>query len=291
MMKRIEIVSLSKTYPRQNGPPVKAVDGLSLSVPAGQVLGLTGPNGCGKTTVLKMIAGLLPPDAGSVGLNGYDLIQAHDVAVQQVQVLVQGVRTLDDRLSTVGNLARQGDLGPAAASLLREFGLWERRADPMGALSHGMQHRVALTCALSASHPIILLDEPTARLDARAAATVETWVRKLAREQGQTVVVATGSLRLVQATCDRAAVMADGQLVADTPVSQSLSPFQQATYRIRVKGNLNADWAAWFDGMSVTATWDETIISGPVTDQSALHGLLVKVRDLGLPLVSVERTL
>jgi ABC-type methionine transport system ATPase subunit len=125
-------------------------------------------------------------------------------------------------------------------------------------------------------------------LDEQAAHTVESWVRRLAHEQGKTVVVATCHRRLAQELCDRVVVLQDGRLVADVPVNRELSLDQPATYQIRVKGSLHERWAVWFDGLTVTAVQDETVIAGPVTDQPALHGLLVKIRDLGLPLVSVH---
>lgn len=278
----IKTESLDKTYGR-----AKAVADFSLSVPTGQVLGLLGTNGAGKTTLLKMIAGLLAPDEGSVHLNGYDLARERDKALQQVTAIVQGVCPLDERRSVWQNLAPTARVG--TARLLHDFELWEGRNDPVGDLPHGFRQRAVLACALGTDSPILLLDEPVLRLDAHAARIAKTWIKKLAREQGRTIVVATCRLQLVQELGDRVVVMKGGRLAVDVPVSGALGLSMPATYRIKVKGVLDARWMTWFDGLSVTATQDETILSGSVADQPALHSLLIRIRDLGLPLVSVNR--
>jgi ABC-2 type transport system ATP-binding protein len=278
----IQTESLDKTY-----GSAKAVTDFSLSVPTGQVLGLLGSNGAGKTTLLKMIAGLLAPDAGSVHLNGYDLARERDNALQQVTAIVQGVCPLDERRSIWQNLSPVARVG--AAPLLYDFELWAGCDDPVSDLPHGFRQRAVLACALGAGSPILLLDEPMLGLDARAARTAKAWIERLAREQGKTILVATCRLQLAQEIGDRIVVMKNGCRVADVLVSKSLGLSMPASYRIKVKGVLDARWATWFDGLTMTATQDETILSGPVADQPALHSLLIRIRDLGLPLVSVNR--
>ena len=278
----IKTESLDKAYGH-----AKAVTDFSLSVPVGQVLGLLGPNGAGKTTLLKIMAGLLAPDAGSVHLNGYDLARERDAALRQAAAVVQGARPWDEQRSVWQNLSPSAREG--AERLLRELDLWEKRDDPVGSLPHGFRQRAALACVLGAGTPILLLDEPTLGLDARAARVARTWIEKLAREQGKTILVATCRLHLAQEISDRIVVMKDGCLAADVPVSQALGLSMPAAYRIKVKGVLDARWATWFDGLTMTAARDETILSGPVADQPALHSLLIRIRDLGLPLVSVNR--
>jgi ABC-2 type transport system ATP-binding protein len=277
----IKTESLDKTCGR-----AKAVTDFSLSVPTGQVLGLLGPNGAGKTTLLKMIAGLLAPDAGSVYLNGYDLARERDKALQQVTAIVQGVCPLDERRSVWQNLAPTAR--ERAERLLRDLDLWESRDAPVAGLPHGFRQRAVLACALGADSPILLLDEPVLGLDMHAAHIAKIWIKQLAREQGKTIVVATCRLQLVQELGDRVVVMKDGRLAVDVPASRALGLSMPATYRIKVKGVLDARWMTWFDGLTMTATQDETILSGSVADQPALHSLLIRIRDLGLPLVSVN---
>lgn len=233
-----------------------AVD--SLSVQAGQVVGLFGANGAGKTAVLKMIAGLLAPDAGHVRLNGYDLIAERENALQQVAAVIQGSHSLNERSSVRENL------------------------------SHGLQRRAALACALAARRPILLLDEPLLGLDDCAARAMNARIKAQARERKKAVLVATCSQRLIQELCDRVAVVKDGRLAADAPVSRSLGLSRRAYYRLRIEGDLRG-CEDWFGGLKMTTAWDETTLFGPVVDQPALHGLLIRIRDLGLSLVSLER--
>jgi ABC-type multidrug transport system ATPase subunit len=251
------------------------------------MVGLFGANGAGKTTVLRMAAGLLAPDAGHIRLNGYDLDVERDRALQQVTVLVQGDCRLDDSRSVWENLP-SGTCGWAEI-LLRAFGLWKQRDDPTGCLSHGLKRQAALVCALVTKRPILLLDEPTLGLDDYAAHAAKSSIKTQVREQNKTVIIATCSQRLVQELCDRVAVMRDGSLTANAPVNRALGLSQRVCYRIRVKGELDRGCEDWFEGLEMTTQWDETTLSGHVADQPALHGLLTRIRDLGLPLVSLER--
>jgi ABC-2 type transport system ATP-binding protein len=248
----VEIESLIKTV---RGGEI-GVD--TLSVQAGQVVGLFGANGAGKTAVLKMIAGLLAPDAGHVRLNGYDLVSERENALRQVTAVIQGGCSLGERR-------------PA-----REH------------LSHGLQRRAALARALVAERPILLLDEPLLGLDDCTARAMGADIKAQAREGRKAVLVATCSQRLIREICDHVAVMKDGRLAAAAPVCRALGLSQRAYYRLLIEGDLKG-CEDWFGGLEMTTGQDETTLSGPVVDQPALHGLLIRIRDLGLSLVSLER--
>ena len=293
----IAIEGLGKTYARRGQPPVHAVDDLSLSVPAGQVLGFLGHNGAGKTTTIKMICGLVTPSRGRVRVNGYDVARERGAAMRQLGAVLEGTRNVYWRLSALNNLLYFGRLkgisGAAltarAERLLRDLDLWERRHDPVRTFSRGMQQKVAIACALIADPPIVLLDEPTLGLDVEAARTVKDWVSRLAREQGKTVVLTTHQLDIAQALCDRVAIMRRGRLVADQPLDEMLGIFRQEHYQIRLDGHLAARRPAGLDGLSVTVENGHTVLAGAIADQAALHDLLGRVRAAGLPLLAVQR--
>jgi ABC-2 type transport system ATP-binding protein len=233
----IRLDSLSKTYRRSHGSPaVQALTCLCLAVPAGQVLGLLGHAGAGKTTTLKLIGGMLKPTAGRVLVNGCDVARERDAARRQVYV-----------------------------ALRQNPGL-RARAIPV--------------------EPILLLDEPALGAAPRA---VEDWLRELAREHGKTVVLATRELDVARELCDRVAVLSQGRLVAEREAHFLADGFfGKKFYRIRVQGHLEGSWSEWFEGLTLTrADEDEMVLSGPIVDQAALHGVLAKVRNLGLPLLSV----
>lgn len=292
----IEIEGLSKTYRRRRGDPVQAVNDLHLAVPPGQVFGFLGPNGAGKTTTIKMICGLVTPNAGRIRLNGFDLAHQHGAAMLQIGTVLEGTRNIYWRLTPLQNLLYFGRLkgrsGPAlrarAEQLLRELDLWDRRGDPIRQFSRGMQQKVAIACALIADPPIVLLDEPTLGLDVQAARTVRQWVERLAREQGKTVVLTSHQLDMVQQVCDRVAIIHHGNLIADEQVDSLINVFSEEHYQIKIAGGVPAD-APWLGELAAEAENGHTVLTGPIPDQAALHGILEQVYALDLPLISVNR--
>ncbi len=299
----IEIDSADKIYQSGKNAPLKAIDSLTLSIPAGQTVCLVGPNGAGKTTVLKLIGGLVKPTSGRVLVNGYDTVRERRQALQQVGVALEDAPGLDPRLTIWENLLRsairqgRSDPGPAtrhalheeAEKLLREFDLSERRDDVLDALSRGTNKVVTFACALVANPPILLLDGPTLGLDEQAERLVTTWMKHLRHDRQRTVVFTAHRLRLAYDLCDRVAVLSQGRLIADVAITKGLDLSQETYYQIKVKGHLRSQWIDWFEGMTVTSEGGETTITGVVADQAALHGLLVRIRDQGLPLLSITR--
>lgn len=241
---------------------------VSLAVPPGQILGLVG---AGKTSLLQLLSGLVPPGAGRVCLNGHDLARERENALASVSALVQVELGQSD--SQVG---------------LR----WECLVDgqpisDLGPVPHTARRRTALTRVLSSRATILLLDEPLMGFDQQTVATMGDRLRRLAH-RGVAIVLATGDPFRAYALCDRIAVLESGCLALDLPAPRALGLSTPAAYRIEVEGALDDHWAAWFDGLTVASGAERTVISGRLADQSALHSVLARVRDLGLPLVSVE---
>lgn len=291
----VEAEGLRKTFHSRSGA-IRAVDRLNLSIPAGQVFGLLGPNGAGKTTTIKMLLGLVTPDAGRVRLNGHDVARSRSAAMRQVGAVLEGSRNVYWTLSAWQNLLYFGRLKglttasirPRAEYLLRSLGLWERRHEPVGGFSRGMQQKVAVSAALIADPPIVLFDEPTLGLDVEAARTVKDWIAGLAREHGKTVVLTTHQLHVAEELCHRIAIIREGAIVADLPVSELLARFRrQDLYRITVRGC--ADGLALPSGFRARAENGATVIAGPVEDPRVLYQLLDGLRDGGFPLLSVSQ--
>jgi len=291
-----ELTALSKAYERGKGPPVRAVEGISLSAPAGQVVGLLGPNGAGKTTTIKMMCGLVTPTSGRVRLNGYDVARQRPMAVRQVGAVLEGARNVYWSLSAWQNLLYFGRLrgltrrqiAPRAEYLLRSLDVWERRSQTVGGFSRGMQQKVAIAAALITDPPILLLDEPTLGLDVQTARTVKDWIAQLAHEQGKTIVLTTHQLAFAQELCDRIAIIHQGRLLTDLPVHALLARFRQDTYEIRLGSPLDPGAAPWLDGFSVTQENGGSSIRGPIADQDRLYDLLAQLRAQHLPLLAVE---
>lgn len=201
-----------------------AVAGLDLDVPAGSFFGVVGPNGAGKTTTLRMVTGLLRPDAGRAWIEGVDVWADPLEAKRRVGVLPE---TLDlfDRLTGRQLLTYTGLLRglPAdlvaerSAELLEVLGL----ADAAGTLvvdySHGMRKKVALAAALLHGPRVLFLDEPFEAIDPLSARTLRA-VLERHLEAGGTVVFSSHVMELVERLCDRVAIIHDARLVAAGPL-------------------------------------------------------------------------
>jgi ABC-2 type transport system ATP-binding protein len=294
----IEMFGLSKTYRPPASAPVHAVVHVTLSVPAGQVVGVLGPNAAGKTTLLKLIAGMVRPTAGHVQVQGHNVVRERALALRQLGVALEGGPPRRGQTSLWAHLLRKGqemdvgglELKVRATQLLHELELWERRDAPLHTYSSTMQRKVALARALLADPPVVVLDEPTLALDQRSARAVQQWIADLAHERGKTVLLTTCQPSVASAICDRVVLMRQSRLVADLPTAKLRTMLQGNQYQIRVKGQLGSQWSEWFDGLTVLpAEGDETILRGTIVDQAALLGVIGKVRDLALPLLGVTR--
>jgi ABC-2 type transport system ATP-binding protein len=291
----IEVESLTKVYGSKRGRSVKAVDGVSLSVPPGQVFGLLGPNGAGKTTTIKLLCGLVTPTAGSVRLNGYDVGRQRSQAVLQLGAVLEGGRNVYWSLSAWQNLLYFGrlkglsgeEIKPRAERLLRDLGLWDLRHGSVGGFSRGMQQKVAVAAALITDPPILLLDEPTIGLDVEAARTVKDWIVRLAHEEGKTVVLTTHQLDMAQELCDRVAIMRAGRVVADLPVHELLRRFRQDRYQIVLGALTQGAELSLPVGTTVSSSDGTTMLTSSLDDHD-IYGLLAQLSERGLPLRSVS---
>jgi len=290
----IELTGLTKRY-RRGKDWFAAVNDVTLSVPTGQVIGLLGPNGAGKTTTIKMSCGLIVPTAGTIRINGHDVGRRRADAVRQIGAVLEGSRNVYWPLTAWQNLmyfgrlkGRRGqEIRPRAERLLADLGLWERRNEPVGSYSRGMQQKVAIAAALITDPPILLLDEPTIGLDVEAARTVKDWIAHLAADEGKTIVLTTHQLAIVQELADRIAVIRGGALIADLPTAELLSRFGEDRFEVRVAGPLNGSAGSLPPGARSDAEGGATRVTLRDADQGRLHGFLDDLRAAGVPLLSV----
>jgi len=200
---------------------VRAVDGLSLEVPAGIIFGFLGPNGAGKTTTINLLLGLLEPTSGRAEVLGFDTRTQADKARTCTGALLEhpGVYeqlTAEDNLEFYGRVWRM----PAAErqarikELLTNMGLWERRKEQAGTWSKGMKQKLALARAMLHRPPLVFLDEPTAGLDVVSAVAVREDLESLAARGGVTVFLTTHNMAEVERLCAQVAVIRAGKLVA-----------------------------------------------------------------------------
>jgi len=211
----LEITGLVKRFDRP------AVDGLNLDVRAGEFYALLGPNGAGKTTTLRMIAGLLRPDAGTIRVAGIDAL-ADPTAAKRLMAWVSDEPMIYDKLTPLEYLefvAGLWGVEPAhaqarAQDLLDWLELAPHAQQRCEAFSKGMRQKVALAGALVHDPHLIILDEPLTGLDAGSARHVKSVLRERVRA-GNTVIMTTHILEVAERMADRIGVIAHGKLIAE----------------------------------------------------------------------------
>jgi linearmycin/streptolysin S transport system ATP-binding protein len=220
----IEAIGLQKSY-----GPRPVLDGVTLSVARGEVIGLLGPNGAGKTTTLSILATLLDPDAGEVRIDGHDARADPAAARFRLGFVPQAIAVYPP-LSPAQNVelfARvhgmtARDARRRAAETLEVVGLTERAGDPAWTLSGGMKRRLNLACGLVHRPSALLLDEPTVGVDPESREDILAAIRRLAAE-GAAVLYSTHYMEEVERLCDRAYLIDAGRVIAKGTISDLIA--------------------------------------------------------------------
>ena len=208
----IQIDGLVKVYDE-----VAAVDGLTLAVAPGEILGLVGPNGAGKTTTLRCLAGILPPTAGRIAIAGHDLA-AEPVAAKRALAFVPDEPRLFENLTSmdymrvIGRLWDVADAPARATALLAELGLAAQRDAFPAELSRGMKQKLMIAAALLHRPQALVLDEPLTGLDPGAMRRMKRTIVEQAAA-GTAVLVSSHMLHLVQEICSRVAILQRGKMI------------------------------------------------------------------------------
>jgi ABC-2 type transport system ATP-binding protein len=216
----LEIRDLHKRFERP------AVDGLNLSIRAGEFYALLGPNGAGKTTTLRMVAGLLRPDRGAISIFGADALR-HPVEAKRVTAWVSDEPMIYDKLTPYEYLEFVAGLwGIDAAEaerrargLIEWLGLAANAQERCESFSKGMRQKVALAGALVHEPRLIILDEPLTGLDAGSARLVKNVLIERVK-QGATVIMTTHILEVAERMAERIGVIARGRLIAEGTLAE-----------------------------------------------------------------------
>ena len=209
----ISISGLEKRY----ASGLHALKRIDLEIQRGEIFALLGPNGAGKTTLISIVCGLVTPSAGSVTVDGHDILRDYRQARARIGLVPQELHT--DMFVTVWNTVAfsRGLFGKAAdpavlEGVLRDLSLWEKRDDRIMTLSGGMKRRVLIAKALAHEPEILFLDEPTAGVDVELRRDMWALVRRL-RERGVTIILTTHYIDEAEEMADRVGVINKGELV------------------------------------------------------------------------------
>jgi ABC-2 type transport system ATP-binding protein len=216
-MPAVSFQQVAKAYPGARGP-LRALDGVSFDIEAGEFFGLLGPNGAGKTTLISILAGLVRASAGRVTVLGHDVVADYAQARRSLGIVPQEL-VFDPFFSVRETLRIQsGYFGVKhndawIDELLHNLGLADKAGANMRQLSGGMKRRVLVAQALVHRPPVIVLDEPTAGVDVELRQTLWQFVARLNRA-GHTVLLTTHYLEEAEALCGRIAMLKQGRVVA-----------------------------------------------------------------------------
>ena len=204
-------------------PPVVAVDDVSIRIERGEIYGLLGANGSGKSTFIRLVSGLLTLDSGRVEVFGHDLVR-EEMVVKRLINRVSADAAFFKKLSPAENLSFAArlyglDAGEArrkAAGIMARLGIGEKRMGrPVEQMSRGMQQKIAIARAILTSPTLLLLDEPTTGLDPRSKLDVQAFIEELRADHDATIVLTTHDLAEADRLCGRIGILAGGRLTAE----------------------------------------------------------------------------
>ena len=213
MKNSIEVINLSKSYKTK-----KAVSNISFKIDENEIVGLLGPNGCGKTTTIGMILGLLKPTSGQVLINGKN-IENNKISILHKMNFISPYIELPKKLTVKQNLIVYGklynikNLSERINFLSEKLRLGDLLDKITGELSSGQKNRVSLAKALINDPTVLLLDEPTAALDPETADFIRTFLEKLREEKKISVLLASHNMDEVKRLCNSVMMMKDGNIV------------------------------------------------------------------------------
>ena len=211
----IEIKNLHKQFNN-----ILAVKNINFTINKGSIVGLLGPNGCGKTTTIGMILGLIKPTSGTVFINGQNIENENNRTkiLEKVNFISPYVElpkklTVEENLKVYGKMYGVNNLRDKISDLMKELNLLEFEKRKTGELSSGQKNRVSLAKALINDPEILLLDEPTASLDPDVGDYIRTYIESFASEKGTTILLASHNMNEVERLCNEVMMMKNGSII------------------------------------------------------------------------------
>jgi ABC-2 type transport system ATP-binding protein len=243
----IEIKGLTKKYGEQI-----AVNGISLTVKKGEILGFLGPNGAGKSTTMKMITGYLKPDAGNAAVCGID-VAANPIEVKKKIGYLPESNPLyhemyvKEYLYFIGNVHQTANCKLQTANCIDKVGLGPEQHKKIGQLSKGYKQRVGLAAAILHNPEVLILDEPTGGLDPNQLVEIRELIKSLGKEK--TVILSTHIMQEVEAMCDRVAIINKGNIVADDTLENLKNSNTRKALKVGFEESLEPEWLRRLPGV------------------------------------------
>ena len=209
----IEINNLSKKYRN-----ILAVKNINFKINKGTIVGLLGPNGCGKSTTIGMILGLIKPSSGTVIINGQNIENYRTHLLEKMNFISPYVElpkklTVEENLEIYGRLYGVKNLKNKISDLMKKLNLTEFKTRKTGELSSGQKNRISLAKALINDPEILLLDEPTASLDPDVGDYIRGYIENYASNNGATILLASHNMNEVERLCHEVMMMKNGEII------------------------------------------------------------------------------
>ena len=211
----IEINDLSKKYKN-----TLAVQNISFKIKKNTIVGLLGPNGCGKTTTIGMLLGLIKPSSGTVFIDGKNIEKENNRTkiLEKVNFISPYVElpkklTVEENLKVYGRMYGVNNLEKKILNLMEDLNLLEFKKRKTGELSSGQKNRVSLAKALINEPEILFLDEPTASLDPDVGDYIRTYIENFASKKGTTILLASHNMNEVERLCNEVMMMKNGEII------------------------------------------------------------------------------
>lgn len=307
----VDMKSARKVFRRRRcDKPVVALCDLSLAIPKGEVLGLLGPNGAGKSTAIRMMSGLVTPTSGTILIGGYDVVEQRPEALSCVGVVLDRARTLYPRMTPWENIQYFGimkglrdteRLRIRAGEWLDFFNIAEVADRPVNDLSMGTKQKVSLAVALAAEPRVVLLDEPTVGLDVMSSLELRKAIKRMAHEEGCTVIMTTHQMDVAEDVCDRVCILNEGRVLALDTVRRLLDVFAFRAYTLTLAGSLTEEVRTalsglgqvqvreeWLDGFGVSHS-GYTVIDIDVPDERGFFDVMGVLELAAVGVESVTR--
>ena len=209
----IKVVGLSKEFKK-----TIAVKNISFEIKKNSIVGLLGPNGCGKSTTIGMMLGLIIPSAGSVIINNKNIDKFRTDLLQKMNFISPYIElpkklTVEENLKVYGRMYGVSNLQDKISDLMKELNLLDFKERKTGELSSGQKNRVSLAKALINDPEILLLDEPTASLDPDVGDFIRTYIENFASKKNTTILLASHNMNEVERLCHEVMMMKNGQII------------------------------------------------------------------------------
>ena len=288
----ISVSDLSKTY----ATGFQALKSINLDILRGEIFALLGPNGAGKTTLISIICGIVNATAGSVSVDGHDIVSDYRAARSMIGLVPQELTT--DSFETVWNTVSfsRGLFGKAANPahieyVLKALSLWDKKDSQVMTLSGGMKRRLLIAKALSHEPQILFLDEPTAGVDVELRKGMWNVVRTL-RDSGVTIILTTHYIEEAEEMADRIGVIARGELILVENKDELMNKLGKKQLVLYLHDRLDAvpeSLAAY--GLEIGADGQELIFTYDThAERTGITGLLRDMSDAGIRFSDLNTT-